>query len=416
MRPLRTLTRRSIGALAAASVAGRARAAPTLTVPMRIGVLTELGGPYAEDSGRGSVAAARFAVEDFWRQQPGLAPNFTVEVVSADAQTKPDVAAAVAGAWYDRDGVDMIIDVPVSNCALAVAGVARSRNKVAIFNTSTSDLTGKACSPNHVHWAFDTYALSASTARAMLADGGDTWFLIQTDYTFGAVLAAEAAAVVQGGGGRMLGTVRHPFPGTTDFSSYLLAAQASGAKVIGLANAGADAANCIKQAAEFGLTGGGVRLAALQCLLPSIHGIGAEAAQGLYLTESFYWDADAGTRAFSDRFAHAMPGTRPCMIHAGCYAGVLHYLKAVASLGPEAARADGAAVVAEMKRLPTDDPLFGKGRIREDGRKIHDMHLYRVKPPAASHGSWDLYDLVRTTPGEQAFRPVGEGGCPLVHS
>ncbi len=245
-------------------------------VPIRIGVLTEMGGPYAEDSGRGSVAAVRFAVEDFRRQQPG----FAIELVSADAQTKPDVAAAVAGAWYGRDGVDMIIDVPVSNCALAVAGVARSHDKVAIFNTSTSDLTGKACSPNHVHWAFDTYALSASTAHAMLDDGGDTWFLIQADYTFGAVLAAEAAAVVQAGGGRVLGTVRHPFPGTTDFSSYLLAAQTSGAKVIGLANAGADAANCIKQAAEFGLTRGGARLAALQCLLPSIHGIGTEAAQG----------------------------------------------------------------------------------------------------------------------------------------
>ncbi len=402
------LTRRGLAALAAASVAGPARAA----TPVRIGVLTEMGGPYAEDSGRGSVAAARFAIEDFQRTQPG----FMVELVSADSQTKPDVAAAIAGTWYDRDGVDMIIDVPVSNCALAVASVTRSRNKVAIFNTSTSDLTGRACSPNHVHWAFDTYALSASTTRAMLADGGGTWFLIQADYTFGAVLAAEATAVIRAGGGRVLGTVKHPFPGTTDFSSYLLAAQASGAAVIGLANAGADAANCIKQATEFGLTRGGVRLAALQCLLPSIHGIGAEAAQGLYLTESFYWDADPGTRAFSDRFARAMPGTRPCMIHAGCYAGALHYLKAVASLGPEAARADGAGVVAEMKRLPTDDPLFGRGRIREDGRKIHDMHLYRVKSPAASHNSWDLYDLVHTTPGEQAFRPLNEGGCPLVRT
>ena len=379
-----------------------------------------MGGPYAEDSGRGSVAAARLAIEDFRQEHPG----FAIDLLSADAQTKPDVAAATAAAWYDRDGVDLVIDVPVSNCALAVATVARARNKVAIFNTSTSDLTGRACSPNHVHWAFDTYALSASTARALLADGGDSWFLIQADYTFGAVLAAEATAVVQGGGGRVVGVSRHPFPGTTDFSSYLLEAQASGAKVVGLANAGADAANCIKQAAEFGLTGtdgprigkqgGGTRLAALQCLLPSIRGLGAEGAQGLYLTESFYWDLDPGTRAFADRFMQAVPGTRPCMIHAGCYSGVLHYLRAVATLGPEVAHGDGAAVVAAMKAVPTDDPLFGRGRIRADGRKIHDMHLFRVKTPAASHGPWDLYDLVHTTPGEQAFRPMAGGGCPLV--
>ena len=379
-----------------------------------------MGGPYAEDSGRGSVAAARLAIEDFRQEHPG----FAIDLLSADAQTKPDVAAATAAAWYDRDGVDLVIDVPVSNCALAVATVARARNKVAIFNTSTSDLTGRACSPNHVHWAFDTYALSASTARALLADGGDSWFLIQADYTFGAVLAAEATAVVQGGGGRVVGVSRHPFPGTTDFSSYLLEAQASGAKVVGLANAGADAANCIKQAAEFGLTGtdgsrigkqgGGTRLAALQCLLPSIRGLGAEGAQGLYLTESFYWDLDPGTRTFADRFMQAVPGTRPCMIHAGCYSGVLHYLRAVATLGPEVAHGDGAAVVAAMKAVPTDDPLFGRGRIRADGRKIHDMHLFRVKPPAASHGPWDLYDLVHTTPGEQAFRPMAGGGCPLV--
>jgi len=233
------------------------------------------------------------------------------------------------------------------------------------------------------------------------------------------VLAAEATAVVQAGGGRVVGTAKHPFPGTTDFSSALLEAQASGAKVVGLANAGADAANCIKQAAEFGLTGmhehgGGTRLAALQCLLPSIRGLGAEGAQGLYLTESFYWDMDPGTRAFADRFMQAVPGTRPCMIHAGCYSGVLHYLRAVASLGPGAAHADGAAVVSAMKAMPTDDPLFGRGRIRADGRKIHDMHLFRVKAPAASRDPWDLYDLVHTTPGEQAFRPMAEGGCPLV--
>jgi branched-chain amino acid transport system substrate-binding protein len=308
------------------------------------------------------------------------------------------------------------VDVPVSNCALAVASVTREHNKAAIFNTSTSDLTGKACSPNHVHWAFDTYALAGTTARALLAEGGDTWYLIQADYTFGAVLAAEATSVIEASGGKVLGAVKHSFPGTTDFSSYLLSAQASGAKVIGLANAGTDAANCIKQAGEFGLTAGGTRLATLQCLLPQIRGVGIQAAQGLYNTESFYWDLNDGTRAFSDRFARELPGTKPSMIHAGCYAGVLHYLKAVAAIGVDAARADGAAAIAQMKRMPTEDALFGPGRIREDGRKIHHMHLFRVKAPASSKGDWDLYELVRTTPGEQAFRPLSAGLCPLVRT
>ena len=403
-----TLTRRSLAA--GALLAGIRTRPARADTPLRIGVLTEMGGPYAEDSGRGSVAAARFAIDDFRRSHGGPA----VELLSADAQTKPDVASAIAGAWFDRDGVDMIIDVPVSTCALAVAAAARARNKVAILNTSTSALTGAQCSPNHVQWAFDTYALASSTARALMAEGGDTWFLIQADYTFGAVLAAEATAVIQAGGGRVVGTVKHPFPGTVDFSSLLLTAQASGAKVIGLANAGADAANCIKQAGEFGLARDGTRLAALQCLLPSVVGIGAAAAQGLYLTESFYWNADAGTRAFADRFSAAVPGTRPCMIHAGCYAGVLHYLKAVAAMGTDAARRDGAAAVAAMKALPTDDPLFGQGRIRVDGRKLHDMHLFRVRAPAAVRDPWDIYDLVHTTPGEQAFRPLKDGGCPLV--
>ncbi len=404
------LTRRRFAA-GAALAASNARTA-WADAPVRIGVLTEMGGPYAEDSGRGSVLSAKLAIEDYQREDPSL----RVELVSADAQTKPDVASAIAGAWFDRDGVDMIIDVPVSNCALAVATVARGRNKVAIFNTSTSALTGTACSPNHVQWAFDTYALSASTTRALMAEGGDTWFLIQADYTFGAVLAAEATAVIQAGGGRVIGIAKHPFPGGADFSSYLLQAQASGASVIGLANAGTDAANCIKQAAEFGLTQNGTRLAALQCLLPSVVGIGADAAQGLYLTEAFYWNADAGRRAFSDRFSAVLPGTRPCMVHAGCYAGVLHYLKAVAMLGSPTARADGAATVAAMKQLPTDDALFGHGIIREDGRKIHDMYLFRVKPPAAVKDKWDIYELVHTTPGEQAFRPMSEGRCPLVHA
>ncbi len=399
--------RRALLGTAGASLIARPSRAAT---PIRIGVLTDMAGPYAEDSGQGSVVSTRFAIEDFAKQHPAL----PVELVSADMQTKPDVASAIASSWYDRDGIDLVVDVPVSNCALAVASVARQRNKVAIFNTSTSDLTGKACSPNHVHWSFDTYALAGSTARAMLGDGGDTWFLIQADYAFGVALASDATAVIQAGGGRVLGTVKHPFPGTTDFSSYLLEAQASGAKVIGLANAGTDAANCIKQAAEFQLTSSGAKLAALQCLLPQIHSIGVQDAQGLYLTESFYWDMNDATRAFAERFSKQIHDAKPSMIHAGCYSGVLHYLKTVAAMGADAARADGAATVARMKAMPTDDPLFGRGRIREDGRKIHDMYLFRVKSPASSKGPWDCYNLVHTIPGEQAFRPLHEGGCSLV--
>lgn len=400
-----TTTRRAalLGA-AALSFARPARAA----IPIKIGILTEMSGTYAEDSGKGSVIAARMAIDDVRHDHPELA----VELISGDAQTKPDIASALARTWFDRDGVDAIFDVPVSNCALAVATVTRERNKVAVFNTSTSELTGKACSPNHIQWAYDTFALAGSTARALLRDGGDTWFVIQADYTFGATLAAEARAVIEAGGGKILGTVKHPFPGTTDFSSYLLSAQASGAKIIGLANAGTDAANCVKQAGEFGLTRGGARLATLQCLMPQIHGVGLEAAQGLYNTESFYWNLNEGTRAFSARWSPQNDGNKPSMIHAGCYAAVSHYLRAAASLGTSATK-DGAAVIAQMKRMDATDTLFGPGRIREDGRKIHDIHLFRVKTPAASKGPWDLYDLIGTTPGEEAFRPVAQGGCPL---
>ncbi len=404
-----TVTRRSVVLGAAGSVlAGHARAA----MAIKLGVLTEMSGTYAEDSGRGSVVAAQMAIDDVRRAHPDLA----VELISGDAQTKPDVTSALARMWFDREGVDAIFDVPVSNCALAVATVTRERNKVAVFNTSTSELTGKSCSPNHVQWAYDTYALAGSTARALLKAGGDTWFFIQADYTFGATLAAEARAVIEAGGGKVLGSVKHPFPGTTDFSSYLLTAQASGAKVIGLANAGTDAANCVKQAGEFGLTQSGARLATLQCLMPQIHGVGVAAAQGLFNTESFYWDFNDDTRKWSNRWSAQNDGNMPSMIHAGCYAGVAHYLRAVATMGVDAAKADGAATVAQMKRMDASGPLFGPGRIREDGRKLHDVHLFRVKSPALSRGPWDLYDLVSTTPADRAFRPLAEGNCPMIHA
>ncbi len=406
--PSPALTRRA--ALVGAGVLGGMGPGRAAEPPIRIGVLTEMGGTYAEDSGAGSLVAARLAYADF-RAAGG---TVEAEFVAGDAQTKPDVASALARQWFDRDGVDMVLDVPVSNCALAVAQVARERGKAAVFNTSTSELTGRACSPNHVQWAYDTYALAGSTTRALLAEGGRTWFLIQADYTFGATLAAEARAVVEAGGGRVLGVAKHPFPGTTDFSSFLLQAQASGAEVIGLANAGTDAANCLKQAGEFGVTRGGTRLATLQCLLPQIRGVGLEAAQGLFNTEAFYWDMNPGTRAFSARWEREVPGMKPSMIHAGCYAGTLHYLRAVAGIGATSARADGAAAITAMKALPTDDPLFGRGRVREDGRAIHDIFLFRVKAPAASKAPWDIYDLVRTTPGEQAFRPLAGAGCPML--
>ncbi|KMO19921.1 ABC transporter substrate-binding protein [Methylobacterium platani] len=411
--PVAANRRHLLGGLAAASVAPLLpRPARAATPPIRIGVLTDMAGPYSEDSGRGSVVAAQLAIEDFARIDPGL----RVELISGDMQGKPDVASALASAWYDRDGIDLIVDLPVSSAALAVAHVARQKDKAAILNPGTSDLSGKACSPNHVHWAFDTYALANSTGRAILAGGGRSWYFVQADYAFGAALAADTGRIVAEQGGTVKGTVRYPFPGTMDFASFLLQAQASGAQVVAFANAGADAANCIKQAGEFGLTQGGQKLASLLCFIPQIHGIGLQAAQGLLLTEGFYWDLNDRTRAFSKRYGARMDGQMPCTIQVGCYSGVLHYLKAVAAMGVEAARASGAAAVRQMKQIPTDDDVFGQGRVREDGRKIHDMHLFEVKTPAQSTSSWDLYRLVRTTPGEQAFRPLAEGQCPMVRS
>lgn len=403
------LNRRTVltGAVALAAVSGRRARAAT---PIRVGVLTDMAGPYAEDSGQGSVVATKLAIEDFAK----LHPEIAVELLSADMQAKPDLAASLAGGWFDRDGVDMVVDVPVSSAALAVANVARQRNKVAILNPGTSELTGPACSPNHIHWAFDTYSLAAATGAAILAEGGDSWFFVQADYAFGASLVSDTRHVLDAHGGKVLGTVKYAFPGTTDFSSYLIQAQASNAKVIAFANAGADAANSIKQAGEFQVTANGARLAALLCFIPQIHAIGLKTAQGLMLTEAFYWDLNDATRAFSARYSAEMKGAKPCTIQVGCYSGTLHYLKAVAALGVDKARASGADAVAMMKQIPTDDVVFGPGRVREDGRKIHDMHLFQVKAPADSKGDWDLYRRLRTIPGEQAFRPLADGACPMI--
>jgi len=407
--PRRGLLAGGSAALLGAALPRRARAA---TPPIRIGVLTDMAGPYSEDSGRGSVTAAQLAIEDFAKIDPGL----KVELTSGDMQGKPDVASALASSWYDRDAIDLIIDLPVSSAALAVAHIARQKDKVAILNPGTSDLSGKACGPNHIHWAFDTYALANSTGRAIVAGGGRSWFFVQADYAFGAALNADTSRVVEAQGGKVVGTVRYPFPQTMDFASFLLQAQSSGADVVAFANAGADAANCIKQAGEFGLTHSGQKLASLLCFIPQIHGIGLADAQGLLLTEGFYWDLNERTRAFSQRYGARMDGQMPCTIQVGCYSGVLHYLKAVSAMGVEAARASGAAAVRQMKQMPTDDDVFGKGRVREDGRKIHDMYLFQVKTPAESKSPWDLYRHVSTTPGESAYRPMNEGNCPMVRS
>jgi branched-chain amino acid transport system substrate-binding protein len=373
---------------------------------VKIGVLNDRSGLYADLSGEGSVIAARMAVEDFKANEKGI----TVEIVSADHQNKPDIASNIARQWYDQEGVDVIADVPTSSAALAVNDVTKEKNKIFLVSgAASSDLTGKACSPNTVHWTYDTWALAHGTGSAMVAAGGDTWFFLTADYAFGHALERDTAAVVEASGGKVLGTVRHPFPGQ-DFSSFLLQAQSSGAKVIGLANAGGDTINSIKQAAEFGITQGGQALAGLLVFATDVHALGLQAAQGLVLTEAFYWDLNDGTREWSKRFAEKNGGKMPTMVQAGVYASVLHYLKAVEATGGK----DPAAVMAKMKEMPTDDPLFGRGQIRQDGRHVHDMYLFRVKTPDKSTGEWDLYEKVATIPADKAFRPLNEGGCPLV--
>ena len=377
---------------------------------VKLGVLNDRSGVYSDITGEGSVIAARMAAEDFKAAEKGI----KVEIVSADHQNKPDVGASLARQWYDQDGVDAILDVPTSSVALAINQISREKNKVHINSGGGSaDLTGAQCTPNTVHWTYDTVMLANGTGGAMVKQGGNTWFFLTADYAFGHALERDTGNFVKASGGRVLGQVRTPFP-AQDFSSFLLQAQASKAKVIGLANAGGDTINAIKQAAEFGVTQGGQNLAGLLIFINDIKALGLPVAQGLVLTETFYWDRDDATRAFSKRFAERAGGKMPSMIQAGVYAGTLHYLKAVEALKGQAK--NGAKAVAKMKETPTDDALFGKGTIRVDGRKIHDAYLYEVKKPAESKGPWDLYKLLATIPGDQAFRPLAEGGCPLVKS
>jgi branched-chain amino acid transport system substrate-binding protein len=375
----------------------------------RIGVLTDLSGLYADLGGQGSIVAAEMAVEDSGMKAKG----WKIDVVSADHQNKPDIATAIVRRWIDTDKVDVLADVLNSGVALAVNNVVKEKNSIMLNSgAGSSELTNSQCTPNTIHFAYDTYMLAHSTGSAMVKAGGDSWFFITADYAFGHALENDTTAVINAAGGKVLGSVNVPI-NTPDFSSYLLQAQASKAKVIGLANAGGDTTNSIKQAAEFGIVKGGQKLAGLLLFLTDVHSLGLKVAQGLSLSETFYWDMNDQTRAFSKRFGERMKThAMPTMVQAGVYASLLHYFKALDALGGNPH--DGAKVVAKMKEMPTDDPLFGKGSIRIDGRGIHPAYLFEVKTPAESKGEWDLYKLIGTTPGDQAFRPLAESKCSLV--
>ena len=375
---------------------------------IRIGVLNDMSGTYSDLSGRGSLIAARMAVEDFGAAAKGM----KVEIVGADHQNRPDIGSNIVRKWIDTGKVDVIVDVPTSSVALAVNEIVRDKNKVFLVSGgATSDLTGAKCTPTTIHWTYDTWALANGTGQAIVKTGGDTWFFLTANYAFGLALERDTAAVVVKNGGKVLGHARHPFP-ATDFSSFLLQAQASKAKIIGLANAGADTVNSIKQASEFGIVRGGQKLAALLAFITDVHALGLQASQGLIMTEAWYWDLNDANREFAKKFAPQNKGIYPTMVHAGVYSAVTHYLKAVEALKSDA---DGKAVVAKMKELPTDDKLFGKGTVRADGRKIHPMYLVEVKTPTESKGPWDYYKVRATIPADEAFSPLSEGGCPLVN-
>lgn len=374
--------------------------------PIKLGVLNDMSSLYADISGPGSVVAAKLAVEDFAK----INPDLKVEVIGADHQNKPDIGSNIARQWYDRENVDVILDTTTSSVALAVSEVTKEKKKIFIpSGGGTSDLTGKSCSPYTVHWTYDTWALANGTGSAMTKQGADTWYMLVADYAFGAALERDTTEAVTKAGGKVVGSVKHPL-NSSDFSSFLLRAQASKAKVVALANAGSDMINTIKQAAEFGLTQSGQSLAGLLIFSSDVKALGLQAAQGLVLTEAFYWDQTDATRAFSKRFAEKFNGKMPTSAQAGVYSSVLHYLKAVTA----AKSKDSDAVMAKMKELPIDDALFGKGSVRPDGRAIHNMYLYQVKKPSESKGEWDIYKVLATIPADEAFRPMDQGGCPLV--
>jgi branched-chain amino acid transport system substrate-binding protein len=403
---MKRFKRSLIGLAIAAALGAGAASAQISDGIVKIGVLSDMSSLYTDIAGKGSIVAAQMAVEDFGAAAKGM----KVEIVSADHQNKPDVGSAVARQWYDVDKVDAIFDVPTSSIALAVSQITKDKGKAFIVSgAASSDLTGKACSPNTVHWTYDTWMLANGTGGALVKTGGDSWYFLTADYAFGLALERDTEAVVLKNGGKVLGKVRHPL-NTADFSSFLLQAQASKAKIIGLANAGGDTTNALKQAAEFGIVKGGQNLAGLLVFISDVHALGLPTAQGLVVTNTFYWDQNDQTRAWAKRFAARNDGKYPTMVHAGVYAGALHYFKAIEALKSD----DGTKVVAKMKEMPTDDVLFGKGSIRADGRKIHPAYLVEVKTPAESKGPYDYYKVRTTIPADQAFRPLADGDCPLV--
>ena len=405
--PRRHLLAAGAGLAALPARRGRAQAAPTI----RLGVLSDFSGPYRDWSGPTTLACVNQAVAEATAAYPGL----RVEVLQADHQNKTDVGANTVRQWFDQRDVDAVVDCNNSAVGLAVSGVAREKNKVFLASgASTAALTGAQCSPNTVQWTYDTYMLAKATSQAMVKAGGESWFFITADYAFGHQIEKDATGFIAAAGGKVLGAARYPFPQTTDFSALLLQAQASGAKVLGLANAGTDTVNSVKQAQEFGLQKRGMKVALMLAYLTDIHTMGLPVAQGLVLTESFYWDLNDRTRAFWGRMKGKTGAFCPNQMNAGGYSATLHYLKTVAQMGTAEAKVSGRDTMARMKAMPTDDDCFGPGTIRADGRKMHPAYLFQVKTPEASKGAFDYYTLLGTTPAEQAFRPLTEGGCPLV--
>jgi len=373
--------------------------------------MSDMSGPYAEATGPGDVLAAKFAVEDFNK----VHPDIKVELVSADMLLKPDVGASIARQWYDQDGVDAIFDIPQSAVALAVGSIAKEKDRLVIFTgAGLADLSGKFCSPNQIHWTYDLWANANAIAGGLVESGADSWYYIIADYISGHGMADDAATAVKKFGGKELGRTAYAFPGTTDFSSFLLQAKASGAKVICLANAGDDTANCIKQAYEFGIPQTGVKLATLVMQDYIIKSVGLDTAQGIVGAMPFVWNMNADTRAFADRFAPLYHDAKPNYYHAGSYSAVTHYLKAVAALGVDKAKASGRATAEQMKAIPVDDPLYGKGTVRQDGKFVHNMYVWQTKTPAESTGDWDYFKLVSTIPPDRAFKSMAEGGCPMI--
>jgi branched-chain amino acid transport system substrate-binding protein len=387
------------------AISGSAATAQISDDVVKIGVLTDMSSLYADSTGKGSVVAVQMAVGDYGGKVKGK----PVEVIVADHQNKPDVGVNIARNWYDNEKVDAIFDVPTSSVALPISALTREKNKININSGGgSSDITGVACSPNTVHWTYDTYSLSNVAGKAMVKRGEDTWFFVTADYAFGMALERDAANVVKEMGGKVLGDVRHPL-NSSDFSSFLLQAQASKAKVIGLANAGGDTTNALKQAAEFGIVQGGQKMIALLQEITDTHSLGIKAAQGLIVTDAFYWDMNDETRAFSKRFNEQV-GHMPTMIQAGLYSATMHYLKAIEAIGTD----EAPKVMAQMRATPVNDFFAKNGKIRIDGRMVHDMYLFEVKKPEESKGEWDLYKLLATVPGDEAFRQLDKGGCPLV--